>query len=448
MFAFEIVIIQGLLINNTVITFFAFILLFLFYKNSFLSIILVPPLFSTVLLTSGDHTINIMLAAFFIFFFILYIIRNNIITDKRLALLFLYLVITIVGLFNAVVFGKFLSFINWDYESILSENLLSSIPKIVFAFGMFLFIQNEGYRFLKKNLILATKLIPISLIIVSIYFITVGYEISNWENLGIRLVFQGSDPNDFSAMLIALGAFSYYLVLKSSSKLWTFIGIVSTILVVYSVLLTASRTGILTLVFTTILTLILFSKRNFKRSTFVILFLIFSALVLFYSNLIDFNFIYERFFGKYITDISSLTAGRTDWWKAAFEAFKQKPIFGYGGSQKASQWINFNMYGKAYVMHNLFIEILIQYGVVGLTVFLLLIIRLLADLKNLLKLNKKQATDTTYLIIPFISLASILFAGLALSLQWSALLWYLIPLCFSIGSFVEEYVRESRAYLL
>jgi len=442
MIAFEIIIIQGLWINNTFITFFALILLFFFYKNSFLSIILVPPLFATVLLTIGDHSINIMLGAFFIFFFILYIIRNNIIPDKRFALLFAYLLITIVGLFNAISFGDFLAFINWDYESILSENL-SNIPKIVFGMGMLLFIRNEGYQFLKRNLILATKLIPISLIIVSIYFITTGHEASNWWNLGFRMTFKGNDPNDFSALLIALGAFSYYLVFKSISKLWTFVGIVSTILVVYSVLLTGSRGGMLTLVFTTILTLLLFSKRNFKRSILVIFFLIFFVLALFYSNLIDFNFIYERFFGKYITDISSLTAGRTDWWKAAFEAFKQKPLLGYGGSRSASLWINFNKYGEAKVMHNIYVEILIQYGIVGLTVFLSLIIRLLVDLKNLLKLNKKQATDTTYLIIPFISLASILFAGLALSLQWQPLLWYLIPLCLVIGSFVEKYVHEN-----
>ena len=79
----------------------------------------------------------------------------------------------------------------------------------------------------------------------------------------------------------------------------------------------------------------------------------------------------------------------------------------------------------------------------GLTIFLFLIIRVVADLRNLLKLNKKHTTDTTYLIIPFISLASILFAGLALSLQWQPLLWYLIPLCLVIGSFVEKYVHEN-----
>jgi len=197
------------------------------------------------------------------------------------------------------------------------------------------------------------------------------------------------------------------------------------------------------LVFTTILTLILFSKRNFKRSILVVFVLIFSVLALFYSNVIDFNFIYERFFGEHITDISSLTAGRTDWWKAAFEGFKQKPIFGYGGSQLASQWVNFNILGIAAVMHNLYVEILIQYGIVGLTVFLLIIIRVVVDLKNLLKLNKKHATDTTYLIIPFISLATMLFAGLALSWQWRELLWYLISLCLVIGSFVEKYVHEN-----
>jgi len=442
MIAFEIIIIQGLLMNNAVVTSLAFILLFFFYKNSFLSIILLTPLVETVLIVTEGLTITKMLAFFFIFLFIFSIIQNNIIVDKRVALLFAYLLVTIVGLFNAISFGEFLAFINWDYESILSDNL-SNIPKVMFGMGMLLFIRNEGYQFLKENLMHATKLIPISLIVISIYFITTGYEASSWWNLGLRMTFKGADPNEFSAILITLGAFSFYLVLKSVSKLWAFVGIVSAILVIYSVFATASRGGILTLVFTSIFTLILFSNRNFKRSILVVFVLIFSVLALFYSNLIDFNFIYERFFGKYVTDISSLTAGRTDWWKAAFEAFKQKPLFGYGGSRSASLWINFNMYGKAMVMHNLFVEILVQYGVVGLTIFLFLIIRVLADLRNLLKLNKKHTTDITYLLIPFISLATMLFAGLALSWQWRELLWYLIPLCLVIGSFVEKYVREN-----
>ncbi len=442
MIAFEVIIVQGLLINNAVLTFVAFILLFLFYKNSFLSIILLTPLIETVLIATEGLTITKMLAVFFIFFFIFSIVQNNIIVDKRFALLFAYLLITIVGLFNAISFGDFLTFINWDYESILSENL-SNIPKIVFAMGMLLFIRNDGYQFLKNNLMLATKLIPISLIVVLIYFITTGYETSNWWNIGLRMTFEGADPNEFSAILIALGAFSFYLVFKSVSKLWTFVGIISSILVIYSVFATASRGGILTLVFTTVLTLILFSKRNFKRSILVVFVLIFSVLALFYSNVIDFDFIYERFFGEHITDISSLTAGRTDWWRAAFEAFKQKPLFGYGGSRSASLWLNFNKYGEAHVMHNLYVEILIQYGIVGLTVFLLIIIRVLADLRNLLKLNKNHTTDTTYLLIPFISLATMFFAGLALSWQWRELLWYLIPLCLVIGSFVEKYVHEN-----
>gem|GEM_PF-3969626 len=445
MIAFEIIIIQGLWINNTFITFFAFILLFLFYKNSFLSIILLTPSFETLLYASETFTITIMLAAFFIFVFILSVIKNKMIADKRFALLFAYLLIIIVGLFNAIVFGDFLAFINWDYKSVLSENLLSNIPKIVFAMGLFFFIQNEGYQFLKNNLILATKLIPISLIVVSIYFITSADETMVFY---LRMTLKNADPNNFAAVLVALGTFSFYLVFKSISKLWTFVGIVSSILVIYSVLLTASRGGILTLVFTTFLTLILFSKGNFKRSILIILLLILSVLALFYFNIVDFGFIYERFFGESITNFSSLTSRRTDLWKTAVEGFKQKPIFGFGGSMSVSHWINFTTYGNAMSMHNLFIEILVQYGMVGLTIFLLLIIRVLADLKNLLKLNKVHTTDNTYLLIPFISLATMLFAGLALSWHWRELIWYLIPLCFSIGSFVEKHVRENRAYLL
>ena len=442
---FLLIVLQGLILNNTIMTFIGFIFIFFLEKRFLLSIILLTPIIETVLFVGDVITITMIIAIFFGFYFLYVIIKENAkIIDKRSSLLFAYLFIIIIGLFNAIAFGEFLPFINWNYKKILREHLISFIPKILFTFLLYSYIKAKGYNYLRDNLRYACFLITGALIIISSYFITIGNEAFIPGAVNLRLALKGADPNSFASILAAIGIFPLYLILKGKTKAEVVIGIISTVLVCYSIFLTLSRGGTLTLIFSIILTFFVLSKKNVKRSFFVLSLGIIIIAILVNFEIIDFSPLYERFFGEHIYDISSFTTERSDWWLAGIKAIKQRPILGFGGSSYASKWINYTAYGKKAVMHNLYIEILVQYGILGLIVFLWIIVRILKDFKQLInKLNKGQLKDAIFLI-PFISLLTILFSGLSLSFQWLELLWYFISICLCVGSLTEENIKMSN----
>lgn len=435
---FLLIVLQGLILNNTIMTFIGFIFIFFLEKRFLLSIILVTPIIETVLVVREGFTITKIIVIFFIFYFLYVIIEENAkIIDKRSSLLFAYLFIVIIGLFNAVAFGEFLPFINWNYKEILSENLISFIPKILFTFFLYSYIKAKGYNYLRDNLRYACFLMTGALIIISVYFITIGSEATSWWNIAQRLTFKGTDANEFASIIAAIGIFPLFLILKGKTKAEVVIGIISTVLVYYSIFLTLSRGGTLTLIFSIILTFFVFSKKNIKRIFFVLSIGIIIFIILLNFEIVDFSPLYERFFGEETSDISSFTSGRVDWWVSGIKAIKQRPILGFGGSSSVSLWITFTTYGRSYVMHNLFMEILVQYGILGLSVFLWLIVRILKDFKQLIsKLNKGQLKDDVFLI-PFISALAMLFASLSLSWQWRELLWYFISICLGIGNLIQ-----------
>ena len=442
---FLFIVIQALIFNNAFITFGLFILLFFLEKKYLLSIILVSPIIETILIVVEGVTITKLLVIFYTFYFLYVIVKENaVIIDKKSWILLVYLFIVIFGLFNAITFGPFLSLVDWDYNAIINENFISYIPKILFSILLYSYIKIKGYNYLRDNLRYLAVLISIALIIIAVFFITISNESSNWWNVARRFTFKGADPNNFASILSSLSIFPLYLILKSRTKREIVVGIISVALIYFSIFLTLSKGGTLTLIFSIILTFFVLSKKNVKRSFFVLSLGIIIIAILVNFEIIDFSPLYERFFGEHIYDISSFTTRRSDWWLAGIKAIKQRPILGFGGSFYAGMWINYTAYGEMFVMHSLYIEILVQYGILGLIVFLWIIVRILKDFKQLInKLNKGQLKDTIFLI-PFISLLTCLFAGLSLSWQWRDLLWFFISICLGVGSLTGENIKMSN----
>ena len=80
-----------------------------------------------------------------------------------------------------------------------------------------------------------------------------------------------------------------------------------------------------------------------------------------------------------------------------------------------------------------YLEVLIQYSIIGLLVFLAILIRVFKDMLVVFEQRSLMSQEHSILLIPYISLSLMLFAGLALSWPWRELLWYFIALCLSIG---------------
>lgn len=435
----------ALLTKNAYIPFVVFTGLFMIDRRFFVSSILITPIVETVLIVAEGFTLTKLQAIFFIFIFSVELLRRNRFSiDKRSRYLVMYFFVALFGLVNAFLFGEFWVLISWNYNQVIRESFISVFPKIIFTLVMYIYIKDKGKSFLIENLKLATKVIPLSLIIVSIYFITIGSTSTDWWNVVTRLTFQGTDPNEFSAIFLTLGVFSIYSVFFSKSRVWTLIGVLSSLMVAYSVFLTLSRGGILTLMFCIVLVLVFFSKRNMRRSLTIVLIGLILLGILVMGGFLDLNPVYERFFGKHVRgDVSSLTAGRTAWIESALNSIAERPFLGFGGSRYASRWVNYQNTGRNAAMHSIYLEILIQYGIIGLLVFLAIFIRVFKDMLAFFEQRSLKNQEDSILLIPYLSLSLMLFAGLALSWEWRELLWYLIALCMATAVHLDG-DRDSR----
>lgn len=436
---FTFAIIISLFSKNSIIAFILFSSLILINKSFILAILLVIPLIETILILSEGFTITKFISFFLLWLFIVELIhKNNFIFDKRVLYLFLFILCVIIGVFNAIISMHFGTIIEWNYNYIINENFLANIPKVIFALILYMYLSSKGKDFLMESLKKITELIPLFLIIISLYFIFIGHETGNWWNIITRYTFEKSDPNEFASMLSAFSVVILYNLFYSKSKFSFFINMTSYLLTLYSVYLTFSRGGILSFLFAFIISLLFFSNKRRKRVLLLVTILLFLVIFLFSLNIINYQLIYERFFGEKVNSLSDFTAGRFDFWKAAIINIYKSPILGFGSSEYTSRWLNYESVGRMNVSHNIYLEVLIQLGIVGIFLLFLIIIKTILDF---LSITKSEILDRKYVIV-FLSLFTMLFAGIGLSWQWRELLWYFIGIAFSIGKLNEKNYRE------
>src|SRR5690606_20011846 len=186
---------------------------------------------------------------------------GKIILDRKMRCVIIYLIIVFCGLLNSIYFSDNL-FVLWNYKEVISENFIAFIPQILFVIFLYNFLVKMNFNFLKESFEISKWLISIFLIIVSMYFLTIGGVKSNWWNVATRLTLQGTDPNEFSAMLIALSIFPQYMMFEGNNKTQIFIGMLSSITTFYAAFKTLSKGGFLTLIFAFVFCIIIFSRRN------------------------------------------------------------------------------------------------------------------------------------------------------------------------------------------
>lgn len=426
----------SLLTRNGLIGFVLFSGLFLFDRRLLISVLVVTPLIETVLIAQTGLTATKLIAAFLsAWFSVELLVQNRFQIDKRLLPIFVFMIVSIAGLSNALITGDFFISVYWE-GALLGHFLKSDLPKLIFVVLLYLYIKSKGISFLLENLRVSTVSISSILLIIAIYFRSVGFETSTWWNVATRLSFTGADPNEFAGIFVALGVFPLTLYLFARSRMLRGVALMGFLAVVYSVFLTLSRGGFLTLLFMLVVFLFAHYKHAKKRLR-PFLFMVSALMIgLYASGLLDLGPLYERFFGVHVRDLSSVTAGRADWLRAGLNAALERPLFGYGGTQFASKWINYQAYGRRAVMHNLYMEILVQYGIAGILAFAAIIF---ASIRGFFVLRRKDFVnrESLLLYIPFISLAALLFSALALSWQWREIVWYFVSISLVTSTLVR-----------
>ena len=219
------------------------------------------------------------------------------------------------------------------------------------------------------------------------------------------------DPNYFATFMnVGFMISLFYLHAYLISSLLFFnklILIISCLVISMGVVLTASRAGFFCLAFILIIT-ILWSKPNVK-TLLIGLTIIAAAIIIMYSQGFFDTLLYRIF------EQGNLDTGgdRTNIWRTAINNFGLQPyplqLFGGG------YWHRITLTG-GYDTHNEFIAILIDYGIIGLAIFLSFIISLFSFFSSVHS-NIRNIASTLY-ILCIVSLSPFQYVNIGFLIIW------------------------------
>ena len=178
-----------------------------------------------------------------------------------------------------------------------------------------------------------------------------------------RYTAPGFDPNDLAATL-ALGIpIAWYLVFTGGGARWLNRLYVPCALT--AVLLTASRSGLVTLAVSMMFPLLAMPRISMRAKIALVLVALFCAGSYFY-------FLSDVSVRRLSTIVDQLSGGdmngRVDIWQRGFDVFEENPILGVGGGAFGATVVGRS--GAEVAAHNTFLGVLVEHGLVGLLLFL------------------------------------------------------------------------------
>lgn len=253
--------------------------------------------------------------------------------------------------------------------SINFQSSLSSFSMVLTNFGLVILCQSIKFsefevNALKKSMIWS----GIIVLFTSLFFSSFSAE----GRLTIEIFGYSADHNELNGyILFAFAYFVYQLINSSKKKIFNLTIVFAFLLFTFA---TGSR-GAMVSILSIVVILLLIKVRNNKKDIlkvllFVIIFLI--AFSVIFSILPE--DVARRFSLDYIEEHGSTS--RTDIWEALLTRFFNDDLLSQLFGKGIGTTVAYNTYGD-YVAHNLFIEILIGTGFVGLLFYIILLISML-----------------------------------------------------------------------
>ncbi|MFJ7847256.1 O-antigen ligase family protein [Peribacillus sp. NPDC097206] len=250
-------------------------------------------------------------------------------------------------------------------------------------------------------------------IIIVYQFILLGSEIFNFGRFsGIY-----SNPNMLSSLSLSTTVCSLWMIFKSNKKFIGWVFFLAGIIVTIS---TGSRTGLIGLVIILIGSLfILFElKYTLQKIKFIFSIIIVSLVIAFIMNFIDIPAL-NRLLGEKTVD-NSTGFSRGDIWIDGIPIFMEKPLFGWGyGSANYHIYINNPSEFSQWGIHNSFLIILIENGILGSVLYLAFFIFCFIKLKNKYKSLKLEIKQKKFTKIIFLLCIVLLINGMSESFLFS-----------------------------
>jgi len=299
-------------------------------------------------------------------------------TEKYLTILILYAIFTI-------------PFVQWP-GSVIRFGIEVFIKAVVFYYFTVTFVNSEKKL---KILIFVFMACQSFRVIEPLYLhITEGYwgsaaSMAGWERLD-RLSGAPHDivnPNGLAYIIVSVIPFYYFL--SSISWKTKVLCLITLPILIYTLILTASRSGMLAL-FMIVLGFFVKSKKKLLFSVFV---LVSTFVVIAYlgpDQLDRYASIYDD------SAANAATAqGRLEGIKSNLIVALRRPVFGHGLG--TSREANYNIAGDTHVAHNLYVEVAQELGYVGLIIFLFFIKSIITNFLMTKKIFQQNLIENIFL---------------------------------------------------
>ena len=296
------------------------------------------------------------------------------------------------------------------YMAVVDLMATESIGKYVVNLFLALFYSffignNRDIEVFSASLVLVCAFSAIYYIVMYDQFLIVWDTANDLQRSGWK------DPNYFSTFIntgFLLSLLYLFAVLKSSLFVFSKLNLlVFSIVIPIAVILTASRAGFLSLAFVLILSLIL-SRPTFKVFLLVSLFAVVSVVVLYSQG--TFDLLLYRLLGE-----GNMNTGgeRTIVWGLAMMNYVRQSfilqIFGGG------YWHRTDLTG-GFETHNEFLAVLLDYGAVGLALFLIVLLSMASFRKDVYSLPRNLGI--VFCVLSMVSLSPLQYVNICFLLMY------------------------------
>jgi O-antigen ligase len=323
--------------------------------------------------------------------------------------------------------------------------MFMKIVKLVFFFLYLKVLINKDPKLFYRALTLIKDMAPYLIGLVLLNMSLYGTTTEKFDTMH----FGESHHGDFSANMNALGVFLYVGIFEKKSTLFKrFVNMAGLGCLLFVIMNIASRNGLLNFLMLGLIAGSL-SIWNMNWGAKVVTIVITMVLGGIAGYLFKDSPTIERFI--YQTEEEG-GGDRLAYWSAGITSLKEDPLLGLGGDDTASVYAvgKYSPEVEDHVMHNTFIEFLVEYGILGFIFYMVFQSTILYHaFKNFMFAIKYKEM---LLAAPGICYFLSIFAGLFVSRVWESTLWYYMTLTFGIYILwrkpVEEAIKKRKMYLL
>jgi len=390
---------------------------------------LVEGVFMTESGASNAETVAIAMVAPVIAYDLLRKNKVNIPT-KILALFVIFIIMEIVGFIvykrHPYISKTVAMWVNLPGMPVTGKTI-ARVLKLIFFIVYLKLLINYGKEYIYKALTLYRSLAAYIILAIVIYTLKYGVVAANFGGI---IHFGAASHGDFTASLDAIAVFLFIAIFERRKNYFEkILSLVTLGLLFYLIMNMGSRNGLVSFIFVTGISVILVLA---NRSGSLIFLMILAGVVA--VSIAVVLFADSPTVNRFTYQMEEENGGeRIGYWTAGLRSITEKPLLGMGGDETSSIYVvsRYSPYVEAHVMHNTFLEVAVEYGLLGLLFYLIFVFTILRwGYKSFIYSIK---TNDIILATPAVAYTVSIFAGMFISRVWETPLWYYLCLIFAIG---------------